>query len=548
MMSSIFDPFYTRPEEAFEDLKRRLEQEQAGEDGSYAPIILFAGVSEDEKVIVDEEFERATREFEAMFDPEASKSDKGMEEPIPPEMQNATPPSPMLYPFGGVDPMLALTLWRHRNDSGKTKKANSYILMQKVLAACDIRLFEGRFYVRVDAVFDLRTDEELKTLLFYLLEGDVAVSGGPQVLRQVLELLKSYPKIQMQWTTEDAEHIYFRNGCLNAVSGTFGPSGPMDFFVTYLDFNFASSGDAGCPRFDAYLQTISGGDPAIIECIWEMLGYLIMPDMNGKCFFLLCGVGDSGKSVLGDLIASLFNPNAVAHIDIFRFKDRFSGSGLEGCRLNISMDLPNAKLSREAVGMLKMLTGDDGVTLEQKFKDAHPKKPKCKLVFGSNFPLQLASMDEAFVNRVVCIPLRYAVTKEHQDPNLREKLRAERAGIVVRAIAAYWRLVHRNYIFPLFRYGSMGVRGYIPQGDVMEDFLNQRCCFRDDAFTATEALLAEYNIFCEEQGIPGIYDGAQFSRQLRQYCGERIRSHKKRVQGKPKNGYFGIKLADEDDQ
>ena len=67
-----------------------------------------------------------------------------------------------------------------------------------------------------------------------------------------------------------------------------------------------------------------------------MLGYLIMPDMNGKCFFLLCGVGDSGKSVLGDLIASLFNPNAVAHIDIFRFKDRFSGSGLEGCRLNIS--------------------------------------------------------------------------------------------------------------------------------------------------------------------------------------------------------------------
>lgn len=462
-MMSIFDSFYEQPEKTFEDLKRRLEQEQAGDDGSFAPIILFAGVPEDEKVIVDEEFERATREFEAMFDPEVSKSDKGLEEPIPPEMQNATPPSPMLYPFGGVDPMLALTLWRHRNDSGKAKKANSYILMQKVLAACDIRLFEGKFYVRVDGVFDLRTDEELKTLLFYLLEGDVAISGGPQVLRQVLELLKSYPKIQMQWTTEDAEHIYFKNGCLNAMNGTFGPSGPMDFFVTYLDFNFAPSGDVGCPRFDAYLQTISGGDPAIIECIWEMLGYLVFPDMNGKCFFLLCGVGDSGKSVLGDLIANLFNPNAVAHIDIFRFKDRFSGSGLEGCRLNISMDLPNAKLSREAVGMLKMLTGDDGVTLEQKFKDAQPKKLKCKLVFGSNFPLQLASIDEAFVNRVVCIPFRYAVPKERQDPHLREKLRAERAGIVIRAIAAYWRLVHRNYIFPLSGYGSMGVRGYIPQ-------------------------------------------------------------------------------------
>lgn len=123
--------------------------------------------------------------------------------------------------------------------------------------------------------------------------------------------------------------------------------------------------------------------------------------MSAKSFFLLQGVGDSGKSVLGNLISSMFNPEALAHLDIYRFKEKFSTSALIDKRLNICMDLPRARISREAIGVIKMLTGDDTITIEQKFRPSESYKPTCKLLFGSNFPLMPADNDPAFCSRLV---------------------------------------------------------------------------------------------------------------------------------------------------
>ena len=76
------------------------------------------------------------------------------------------------------------------------------------------------------------------------------------------------------------------------------------------------------------------------------------------------------------------------------------------------MDLPRAKISREAIGTIKMLTGDDTITIEEKFRQSESYKPTCKLLFGSNFPLMPADNDPAFRARLITIPFRYAVPKE----------------------------------------------------------------------------------------------------------------------------------------
>ena len=90
------------------------------------------------------------------------------------------------------------------------------------------------------------------------------------------------------------------------------------------------------------------------------------------------------------------------------------------------MDLPNGKMSDKSVAVLKMLTGDDIITHDVKYKDAKPYRNKCKLVFSTNFPLDMQIYDQAFLNRTVCIPfaksIPFELSSRRQDAVIQELL------------------------------------------------------------------------------------------------------------------------------
>lgn len=232
----------------------------------------------------------------------------------------------------------------------------------------------------------------------------------------------------------------------------------------------------------------------------------------------------------------------MAHLDIYRFKDKFSTSALRGKRLNVCMDLPRAQISREAIGVIKMLTGDDTITIEQKFKSSESYKPTCKLLFGSNFPLMPADNDPAFRARLVVIPFQYPIPKEKQDKHLLEKLLAERSAIAVKALDAYLRLKARNYRFIQVQGNMCMVTGYIAAPDIMEAFLSECCEFSAEAYTFTADLQETYNRFCEIHCVPPIEDLPTFSRQLNRFCIGRITAKRRRENGQNLNGYQGIRL------
>lgn len=77
--------------------------------------------------------------------------------------------------------------------------------------------------------------------------------------------------------------------------------------------------ERNAPKFNAFLQRITGGDLVLQDRIMEFIGYYLTPDMNKKCFVVLQVAGNSGKSLLGKLLASLYNPEAVTSISIDDF-------------------------------------------------------------------------------------------------------------------------------------------------------------------------------------------------------------------------------------
>ena len=169
-----------------------------------------------------------------------------------------------------------------------------------------------------------------------------------------------------------------------------------------------------------------------------MIGYCLVPqDNSAKRIVLYQGVGNTGKSVLGSLLASFYEESAVGSVDAFRIGDRFSLSALATKALNISMDLPNSALNDQSVGVLKQISGNDLVQVEEKYKTPYAARIGCKMIFGTNHQLRTSSFDAAFLRRILLIPFNYPVPRYAQDPHLVDKLKNERAGIFFKAMLAY---------------------------------------------------------------------------------------------------------------
>ena len=426
---------------------------------------------------------------------------------------------------------------------GRTKQSeeSTYSFMKAVLDRYHLIYYSGRFYYQQDCIFRPMSEQELRAAIFLIVEPALATGKNAKLISNIIDLLKDCPYIRPYQTTETSDRVFFINGAYDLVRHELLPVQSTDFVISYLPFYY-SADKINCPAFDRFLLGISGGDNTITTLIWEVIGYLLSNDISAKSFFVLQGVGDSGKSVLGNLISNMFNPEALAHLDIYRFKDKFSTSALQGKRLNICMDLPRAQISREAIGVIKMLTGDDTITVEQKFKSSESYKPTCKLLFGSNFALMPADNDPAFRSRLVVIPFQYSIPKEQQDKHLLEKLLAERPAIAVKALDAYLQLRARNYQFIPAQSEMCVMTGYIAASDLMEAFLSECCVFSTEGYTFTVDLQETYNRFCIMRCAPPIRDSSTFSRQLNQFCAGRITPKRRRVNGQNLNGYQGIEL------
>lgn len=400
-----------------------------------------------------------------------------------------------------------------------------------------IYLWDGSCYKKLN-------DAEARSVIHEYLEKELSVSGNASQLSAVLTILRADQHIEGVPVEEGGTNLLcVKNGLLDLTTLRLADPTPSLFFTSRIEVDWL--GPQPCPIFDAFLNQVCGGDPVEIRRIWQLLGYSLVPDNHAKRFAVLQGGGDSGKSVIGNLIASFFDPSAVSNVDVFKLRERFATAELAGKRVNISMDLPAGNLSDQAVGMLKKITGGDTVVIEEKYQSPRSAVINATMIFGTNHELRLWGFDEAFAKRVLLIPFRYSVPKERQNPYLLEQLKGERPGILYRAILEYRELRHNGYVFSgddrISFFTQCADRGTDPV-DAMETFLADCCSVDSEAFTSTESLHLAYLDFCREHRLPALNDRAAFSRQFSTAAGAAVKREKQRVNGVPMNGYRGIIL------
>lgn len=340
------------------------------------------------------------------------------------------------------------------------------------------------------------------------------------------------------WNINDNQ-FYLHEKRLTVIPNTYilqGISYPYPYPYSPDPFGYSTT-----PNLDGFLAYITGNDIALIQRIWEMIGYILTPDIEAKSFFLLQGVPNSGKSVLGQFLESFFPQGRVTSLDISRLGGQFLPDALVTSCLNLSMDLPNQPLSATSIANIKKMTGKDLTIQEAKYKDAKPFRSHCKLLFSTNHPLILQRKDEAFLDRIVCIPFNYSVEENYRNHMLLQVLLQERQQAAYKAIYAYQNLRNRNYKFS----GSYlpDIKYTLSTNSIIEDFIAERCRFvpYNEGRTYTRDLYKAYIIFCKEKGYDWQGDNS-FSQRLSSICGDRVYKDRWRNGEDDLNGYRGIVL------
>lgn len=303
------------------------------------------------------------------------------------------------------------------------------------------------------------------------------------------------------------------------------------------------------PWMDSFLNTSANGIPVIKDRIWEMIGYLLAPDRNGKCFFLLQGPPNSGKSLLGKFIQSLFPSYKVETFNTDQLGKKNATSKLIGKSINISMDLPNKALTPLAIQNLKLITGNDDITVEYKDGSYGCYHGNCNFLFATNHKLILRGSDSGLEERLICIPFTRSLAPEQRNYNLLNYLLSEKDYIVAKALAYYRDLRNNNYVFSGSQYEVCKARiRYLPLDaeDVdasLYDFVETCCVFEPQSKGIhAEDLYKAYRKFCKDVNATPIDNQQAFSRQFGKCYRDQVVKKKWRKDGArdPQWGFQGI--------
>ena len=242
-------------------------------------------------------------------------------------------------------------------------------------------------------------------------------------------------------------YVVLSNGVLNVKKLVLKP-----FDKKYLTFHSINANWVENPNLKRFLKFLSDaamGDSSIVRLTLQVIGYLLSSLNVCKKFFVIGTAGDSGKSTLALLLQHLIGDDFVTSIPPSDLGGRFSLGSSRGKILNLAMDIPNGKLNAVAVSRLKNITGNDVITIEEKYMRCESTISGLRFLFGTNYPITLPREDddEAFWERMVIIPFMRSVPSSEMDRNLLDKLIEERDDIVSLCLQNLGEVIRNNYSF-----------------------------------------------------------------------------------------------------
>lgn len=332
------------------------------------------------------------------------------------------------------------------------------------------------------------------------------------------------------------------NGVVDLRTGLWRPADRSDLITKSCRAPFDA--EATCPRWEAFLETIFGGDAEVIAYVQRAAGYSLTGKTGERVIFIAHGSGNNGKTTFQEVLAHILGTYAMSTPveTLIARKDRGIPNDL--ARLKSARFVSATESERGAKlaeSFIKAVTGGDRVTARFLHQEYFDFIPQLKLWLATNHRPEIASGGKAIWRRVRLLPFDVAVPDDQIDPDLKAKLLAEAPGILdwmVRGCLE-WQRIGLKEPESIRRANA----SYEEDEDVLGAFLEDRAVVRVGAWCAAADLYGEFKNWAEAHGEEQISSKA-FSQALVERAGIR----RKRQPGTGSRGFSGVRLYSKNTQ
>lgn len=332
--------------------------------------------------------------------------------------------------------------------------------------------------------------------------------------------------------------IILQNGTYDIEKDTLSDFDPNNICTTSLPVKYDET--ATCPKFLKFLEEVSYPEDANV--IQEMFGYCLYPEYIFHRAFLFVGDGSNGKSTLLSALECFLGDENVAAVAMQSFdRNSFAAAQLVDKLANIFADLPPDAMG--STSTFKMLTGNDTVYAERKFKQPFKFKNFAKLVFSTNQAPKVYDKTSAFHRRMIHFNFPYRFEGDAIDPFLLQKITTpeEISGMFNWAIEGLKRLL-KNEKFSYSRSTEENRDYYERMTDPVFAFKEDWVEYNPDSewWTTKEETYIWYQRYCTEHHLP-ITASNSVSKDMKRHIIGLTESKKKTLNGR-KNGWVGIRI------
>jgi putative DNA primase/helicase len=375
-------------------------------------------------------------------------------------------------------------------------------------------VWDGRRFVRdekrevVEMAKSLSQDlmhEASKALKAGNTEGAKALSkwaitscSAPRI-NATLDLARSEPGIAVHPETLDS-HEYFlnvENGTLDLQTMNLLVHDPRHQLTKLAPVVYDA--EAAAPTWDAFLQRVLPSEP-LRKFVQKLTGLWLSSSQAEQILPLLFGRGANGKSTFVNVLLDLWGDyGQQAAPDLLLAKKNAHPTELaelKGRRFVPSVEVDDGRRLAEA--LIKQLTGGEKIRARYMRQDFFEFWPEHHVVLVTNHKPLVKGTDHATWRRLKLVPFTVTIPKKEQDPDLPEKLKDERSGILNWALKGYrlWREEGLDEPEEV----SKATCAYREEQDVLGAFISECCIVDEKAAVKFKTLYGAYDVWCSESG------------------------------------------------
>lgn len=358
-------------------------------------------------------------------------------------------------------------------------------------------------------------------------------------VNEVIFYIKTKTYVSHDIINKDKFLINLKNGIFSLENSLFLPHSPNYFFTNQLPIEYNLEND--CPKIKKFLEEILREED--IPIIQELFGFCLWRDYQIHKAFMFIGEGANGKSTIINLIKEFLGSENVSSVALQDFDtNRFASAELFGKLANLYADLPDKAMY--STGKFKMITGEDIISGEKKFKGRFNFTNFAKLIFSTNKVPMARDESGAFFRRWIFIKFPNIFEGEKCNPNILREITTpeELTGLFNWSIEGLKRLLKNgrfsyskttNEIKELYERLSSSTVGFA------KDWLE----IDSEGIIEKDEMYAKYVEYCKRKNFPVVANNI-FARELKGWFGEQIRRERPIIDGRRVQCWRGVKFVD----